>query len=153
MLILMKTAMEMTTNPSRDQLPQAHVVLHLIQMMEMMRSSHLNTMYDQSLRKSTLLAVSIQLPRMLSCPHLLRLQFILQLKINPLRRLNKLQRNRNMMWRLFANPLSVFLCPHLQNIVKARTCMILILIGMSFRCTFCTAGSIDPFIFRYPVGA
>jgi hypothetical protein len=39
--------------------------------------------------------VSTQLPRMLSCPHLLRLQFIIvQLKINPPRRLNKLQRNR-----------------------------------------------------------
>jgi hypothetical protein len=46
MLISMKTVMKIKTNLSRDQQLLAHVVLHPIQMVEMMRSSHLDTMYD-----------------------------------------------------------------------------------------------------------
>ena len=47
MLILIKAVMKMTTNPSRDQLPVAHVVLHpIIRMVEMMQSSHSDTMLE-----------------------------------------------------------------------------------------------------------
>ena len=42
-----------------------------------------DTMYDQNLQKSPLLAMSTQLLPMLSCSHLHRLQSIIQLRISP----------------------------------------------------------------------
>src|SRR5580692_2009604 len=74
----------------------------------MMRSSHSDKMYDRSLWRSPLLAMSTQLLPMLSCSHLRHLQSTVQLKIGLHRRFNKFQRNRfHRNRRLFANLLCI----------------------------------------------
>ena len=76
---------------------------------------------------------------MLSCSHLRRLQSIIctieNLSTRIIQQITTLQIPQEHDMRLFANLLSIFLCPHLQDV---RTCMILILIaiGITAACHF-----------------